>query len=46
VQIKAGKSGQFDIVVNGNVMFSKDATGRFPLDGEVEETFEKLRTRK
>lgn len=39
----AGKSGQFDVLVNDRLIFSKSEVGRFPLDGEVEETFAKLR---
>ena len=44
--IKAGKSGQFDVFVDGSLIFSKAATGRFPLDDEVEKIFEKLRAKK
>jgi predicted Rdx family selenoprotein len=36
-----GKSGQFDVIVDGKVIFSKSAVGRFPLDGEVEGAFPK-----
>jgi selT/selW/selH-like putative selenoprotein len=36
-RIKPGKSGQFDVIVDGRVIYSKDNTGRFPTDGEVEE---------
>lgn len=42
-EIKAGKSGQFDVVVDGRLIFSKAQSGRFPLDNEVEEIFEALR---
>jgi predicted Rdx family selenoprotein len=38
-----GKSGQFDVTADGKLIFSKAAVGRFPLDGEVEEAFAKLR---
>jgi hypothetical protein len=34
------------VTVDGKLIFSKAATGRFPLDNEVEETFEKLRAGK
>jgi len=43
VEITAGKTGQFDVIVNGKLVFSKASTGRFPLDGEVEEIFAALK---
>jgi selT/selW/selH-like putative selenoprotein len=36
-RIKPGKSGQFDVIVDGALIFSKAATGRFPIDDEVED---------
>jgi Rdx family len=42
-EITAGKSGQFDVIVNGELVFSKSSTGRFPVDGEVEELFAALK---
>jgi len=30
-----GSGGVFDVVVDGRVVFSKKAAGRFPNDGEV-----------
>ena len=42
-EITAGKSGQFDVIVNGKLVFSKSSTGRFPVDGEVEEIFAALK---
>lgn len=42
-EIKPGKSGQFDVLVNGKLVFSKSSTGRFPVDGEVEEIFAALK---
>jgi Rdx family protein len=41
--ITAGKSGQFDVIVNGKLVFSKSSSGRFPVDGEVEEIFAALK---
>jgi hypothetical protein len=38
-----GKSGQFDVIADGIMIFSKSTVGRFPLDGEVEEAFAKLK---
>jgi hypothetical protein len=42
-QIKAGKSGQFDVIVGDRLVFSKAETGRFPVEDEVEEIFEAIR---
>ncbi len=42
-EIAAGKSGQFDVIVNWRLIFSKSSTGRFPVDGEVEEIFAALK---
>jgi hypothetical protein len=33
------------VIVDGSLIFSKSATGRFPIDDEVEESFRKLRGR-
>jgi selT/selW/selH-like putative selenoprotein len=35
VRTTPGGRGQFDVVVDGEVVFSKQAKGRFPDDGEV-----------
>jgi len=43
VKITPGKSGQFDVLAQGELLFSKSQTGRFPLDGEVEEHFAMLK---
>ena len=45
-EIRAGATGQFDVLVNGKLIFSKKETGRFPDDGEVEERFELLKSGK
>jgi hypothetical protein len=42
-EIKAGKTGQFDVVVDGELIFSKAKVGRFPVDGEVEDLFGALK---
>ena len=34
-EIIRGKGGVYDVVVDGKLVFSKHATGRFPEDGEV-----------
>ena len=36
VDIQQGKSGQFDVVVDGKVVYSRYTTGRFPSDAELE----------
>jgi selT/selW/selH-like putative selenoprotein len=41
--ISPGKSGQFDVLVDGELIFSKAQTGRFPVDGEVEDRFAALK---
>jgi predicted Rdx family selenoprotein len=33
--ITAGGRGQFDVVSDGELLFSKQATGRFPEDREI-----------
>ena len=43
VTITPGKSGQFDILSEGKLLFSKSQTGRFPVDGEVEGFFAKMK---
>jgi selT/selW/selH-like putative selenoprotein len=30
-----GNRGQFDVLADGRLVFSKEETGRFPEDGEV-----------
>jgi len=35
VKLIEGKDGVFEVVVNGNLVFSKRRIGRFPEDGEV-----------
>ena len=30
-----GKKGQFDVVADGELVFSKEAEGRWPEDGEI-----------
>ena len=42
-EIKAGSTGQFDVVVDGQVIFSKAKSGRFPVEGEVENLFAALK---
>ena len=46
VVITPGKSGQFDVLIHGELIFSKSQIGRFPLDGEVEDRFAALKSGK
>jgi selT/selW/selH-like putative selenoprotein len=43
VELTPGKSGQFDVITDDKLIFSKGAAGRFPLDGEVEQALAKVR---
>jgi len=43
--ITPGRSGQFDVLVGGKLIFSKSQAGRFPLDGEVEDIFGALKSK-
>jgi selenoprotein W-related protein len=38
VGLTEGKDGVFEVTVDGDLVFSKRALGRFPDDGEVVET--------
>jgi len=42
-EITPGSTGQFDVLINDALVFSKAKTGRFPVDGEVEAIFEAIR---
>jgi selT/selW/selH-like putative selenoprotein len=42
-KITPGKSGQFDVIVDGKLIFSKAKSGRFPVDNEVEDHFAKIK---
>ena len=35
VECKSGRSGQFDIVIDGKVVYSRYQTGRFPSEAEI-----------
>lgn len=34
--IQPGKIGQFDVIVDGQLAYSRQATGRFPSDGDLD----------
>ena len=43
VEIEPGKTGQFDVIAEGTLIFSKSEVRRFPDDGEVEDRFAMLK---
>lgn len=36
IDIVPGKSGQFDVTVDGRLAYSRHQTGRFPTDDEID----------
>jgi predicted Rdx family selenoprotein len=36
VDVQPGKTGQFDVVIDGRVAYSKYDSGRFPVDADLE----------
>ena len=41
VELQSGSSGRFEVRLDGDLLFSKKASGRFPKPGEVAGLFEK-----
>jgi len=39
VELRPGKSGQFDVTVDGALKYTRNKTGRFPTDDEIENLF-------
>ena len=37
IELRVGRSGQFDVTVDGMLKYTKSTTGRFPTDPEVED---------
>ena len=37
VELKPGKSGQFDVTVDGALKYTRAKTGRFPTDSEIDD---------
>ena len=37
VVLKVGKSGQFDVTVDGKLQYTRGKTGRFPTDDEIDD---------
>ena len=35
IELKVGRSGQFDVTVDGTLKYTRGKTGRFPTDDEV-----------
>jgi len=36
IELRAGKSGLFDVTVDGALKYTRSKTGRFPTDAEIE----------
>jgi predicted Rdx family selenoprotein len=36
VDLQTGKSGQFDVVIDGRLAYSRYQTGRFPAEADLE----------
>jgi predicted Rdx family selenoprotein len=36
IELRTGRSGQFDVTVDGTLKYTRSKTGRFPTDDEVE----------
>ena len=36
-ELRPGKSGQFDVTVDGALKYTRSKTGRFPTDDEIED---------
>ena len=36
IELRPGKSGQFDVTVDGALKYTRSKTGRFPTDAELE----------
>ena len=37
VELRPGKSGQFDVTVDGALKYTRSKTGRFPTDDEIDD---------
>ena len=36
IELRPGKSGQFDVTVDGTLKYTRSKTGRFPTDAEID----------
>ena len=37
IELRVGKSGQFDVTVDGTLKYTRSKTGRFPTDDEIDD---------
>ena len=37
IELRPGKSGQFDVTVDGALKYTRSKTGRFPTDDEIQD---------
>ena len=37
IELRPGKSGQFDVTVDGTLKYTRSKTGRFPTDDEIDD---------
>ena len=37
IELRPGRSGQFDVTVDGALRYTRSKTGRFPTDDEIED---------
>ena len=37
IELRPGRSGQFDVTVDGAIRYTRSKTGRFPTDAEIED---------
>jgi predicted Rdx family selenoprotein len=37
IELRVGRSGQFDVTVDGALKYTRARTGRFPTDDEIED---------
>ena len=37
IELRPGRSGQFDVTIGGVLKYTRSKTGRFPTDDEVED---------
>ena len=40
IELRPGRSGQFDVTVDGVLKYTRSKTGRFPTDSEIESLVE------
>ena len=37
IELRPGKSGQFDVTIDGALLYTRSKTGRFPTDAEIDD---------